>query len=108
MQTDRPDLNACADEPIRIPGAIQPHGRLLVFDEDTGHLLARSANWAAADDPAAVPAALERPLRDCTPDESPAPAGTLALEGGHFDASVHRRGGRAIVEFEPAAHDLGI
>ena len=107
MQTDRPDLTACADEPIRIPGAIQPHGRLLVFDEDTGRLLARSANWAAADDAAAVPAALERPLRDWPADESPAPAGTLALEGGRFDASVHRRGGRAIVEFEPAVDGSG-
>jgi light-regulated signal transduction histidine kinase (bacteriophytochrome) len=107
MPTDRPDITACADEPIRVPGAIQPHGRLLVFDEDTGRPLARSANWAAADDPAAVPAALERPLRDWPADESPAPAGTLALDGGRFDASLHRRGGRVIVEFEPAARGSG-
>ena len=31
MNADTPDLDACASEPIRVPGAIQPHGRLLVL-----------------------------------------------------------------------------
>ena len=29
-----PDLFGCADEPIRIPGAVQPHGALLAVPED--------------------------------------------------------------------------
>ena len=40
-----PDLAQCADEPIRVPGAIQPHGRLAVLAADSGRLLAYSANW---------------------------------------------------------------
>ena len=28
----RVDLGNCADEPIHIPGSIQPHGALLFFD----------------------------------------------------------------------------
>lgn len=30
----RVDLDACEDEPIRIPGAVQPHGVLLAMDDD--------------------------------------------------------------------------
>ena len=30
--TGPPDLDACAREPIHIPGSIQPHGVLLVVD----------------------------------------------------------------------------
>ena len=44
-------LAKCAEEPIHIPGAIQPHGALLVFDRDRG-LVAWSANageWAAGE-----------------------------------------------------------
>jgi light-regulated signal transduction histidine kinase (bacteriophytochrome) len=103
MQPLRPDLTACADEPIRVPGAIQPHGRMLVFDESSGALLARSANWPPQDDPGAILRTLDAPPAAWPADESPAPAGTVELAGGRFDASVHRRGGCAIVEFEPAA-----
>ncbi|MFI4927849.1 MAG: hypothetical protein ACHP7E_09210, partial [Burkholderiales bacterium] len=40
-----PDLSQCASEPIRVPGAVQPHGRMVVLAPDTGRLLAYSANW---------------------------------------------------------------
>jgi len=40
------DLDACAAEPIRIPGAIQPHGGLLVVDPQTLERLHASANLA--------------------------------------------------------------
>lgn len=40
-----PTLADCADEPIHIPGAIQPFGALLVFDHDH-RLLAESTNAA--------------------------------------------------------------
>jgi len=33
--TDPLDLDACAQEPIHIPGAIQPHGAMLVIDQST-------------------------------------------------------------------------
>jgi light-regulated signal transduction histidine kinase (bacteriophytochrome) len=38
------DLDACAAEPIRIPGGIQPHGALLVLDPKTLSRLQASAN----------------------------------------------------------------
>ncbi|WP_374447971.1 ATP-binding protein [Stella sp.] len=45
---DRPagggDLDLCAQEPIRIPGSIQPHGAVLVVDPESGRLLQASAN----------------------------------------------------------------
>ena len=34
------DLDVCAREPIRTPGAIQPHGALLVLDAATLRVLA--------------------------------------------------------------------
>ena len=37
-------LEACAAEPIRIPGAIQPHGALLVIDPASLRILQQSAN----------------------------------------------------------------
>lgn len=42
-----PDLDECAREPIHIPGAIQPHGVLLVIDAADGRVLQASANAAA-------------------------------------------------------------
>ena len=42
-----PDLAQCADEPIRSPGAVQPHGRMAVLAADDGRLLAYSGNWAS-------------------------------------------------------------
>ena len=38
------DLDACAAEPIRVPGAIQPHGALLVVDPAGERVLQVSAN----------------------------------------------------------------
>lgn len=37
-------LQNCADEPIRIPGAIQPHGALLTVDELSWTVQQASAN----------------------------------------------------------------
>ena len=33
---------SCASEPIHVPGSIQPHGLLLLFDAESGEL----AHWA--------------------------------------------------------------
>lgn len=46
MPRPLPDLDACAQEPIRIPGAIQPHGALLVIAEADRRLLQCSDNAA--------------------------------------------------------------
>ena len=42
------DLEACAREPIHIPGAIQPHGCLLAFDPGSRIVRQASANAGAA------------------------------------------------------------
>ena len=42
-----PDLRGCADEPIRIPGAVQPHGVLLAMREPTQEVAVASANARA-------------------------------------------------------------
>ena len=39
-------LELCSQEPIHIPGAIQPHGALLVLDGDRLTVLQASANWS--------------------------------------------------------------
>ncbi len=48
MNTSASDLDACASEPIRIPGAIQPHGRLLVLRADSLAVSKRSARGVIA------------------------------------------------------------
>ncbi|SDG01226.1 PAS domain S-box-containing protein [Terriglobus roseus] len=40
------DTDDCANEPIRIPGSIQPHGFLLGLDEDQEHIVVASENAA--------------------------------------------------------------
>ena len=40
------DLDACAREPIHIPGSIQPHGVLLAIDPADGRVIQASANAA--------------------------------------------------------------
>lgn len=38
------NLDRCAQEPIRIPGSIQPHGTLVVMDADSRRIVQASAN----------------------------------------------------------------
>ncbi|SEM20828.1 Bacteriophytochrome (light-regulated signal transduction histidine kinase) [Pseudoxanthomonas sp. GM95] len=44
---DPVDMDACAREPIHIPGSIQPYGVLLVIDPATGNVLQASSTAAA-------------------------------------------------------------
>ncbi|MET0383939.1 MAG: ATP-binding protein [Burkholderiaceae bacterium] len=105
--SSRPDLTECANEAIRIPGAIQPHGRMLVFGADSGRVLARSGNWAPEDAIADAVRALRIGMAGWPDGEGPAAVGSVALAAGAFDASVHRAGDNVLVEFEPAAADGG-
>ncbi|WP_240787165.1 ATP-binding protein [Ramlibacter rhizophilus] len=100
------DLNRCAQEPIRVPGAIQPHGRMLVLSADA-ELLAWSQNWP---DSGAAARAAERiafkpgglPL-----GEAPAPLGRMELDGRSFDVTAHRSGDVTLVEFEQSMPEAG-
>ncbi|NYE62942.1 light-regulated signal transduction histidine kinase (bacteriophytochrome) [Duganella sp. 1224] len=106
-------LDNCADEPIHIPGSIQPHGALLAFDP-AGALLAWSAN--APDllglalalnlplDSVALPAEVRAAVAECLDGvedgEAPAVALAVALAGRQFDCIVHVYQERLIIEFE--------
>ena len=101
------ELDSCASEPIRVPGAIQPHGRMLVLDAQTRALLAYSANWpdAASRDEAIGQVAARVP--DLAVGESPASLGAIRMGGELLDVSAHRMAGQLVVELEPAAQDTG-
>lgn len=115
-----PDLTNCEQEPIHIPGAIQPHGLLLALDEQRRIVMA-SRNTAQL---------IGRPTRDLLGLDvrevlgaGPATAIAQALANGDLSAPipvtiapnlgqlgaaevdliVHRSGSRTVVELEPVA-----
>ncbi|WP_313170911.1 ATP-binding protein [Massilia oculi] len=107
------DLLSCADEPIHIPGSIQPHGALLFFRDD-GRLEGWSANAPALlgidlqlGSPYAAlhlpPAAVEA-IGDCfamRDDQDAAPlAAGLVIGNAEYDCVVHAHHGRILAEFE--------
>ena len=109
----RVDLLSCADEPIHLPGSIQPHGALLFFRVD-GQLEGWSGNASAllGINPqlglpytalALPPAALDA-IADCIAtldDEDAAPlASGLLIGGAEYDCVVHAAYGRILAEFE--------
>ncbi|NGZ87461.1 ATP-binding protein [Duganella aceris] len=111
--TDNVTLDNCADEPIHIPGSIQPHGALLAFDID-GALqawsdnapqlldltLALGAPLASLPLPAEVHA-IAAECRDLIEDgEAPAIALEVAIGTHQFDCIVHAYAARIIIEFE--------
>ena len=55
-----PDLTACDREPIHVPGAIQPHGLLLVVDA-AGRITRHAGDFARL---LGASAPLGRPLED--------------------------------------------
>jgi len=100
---DPVDITACDREPIRVPGAIQPHGWLAVLDPATLALRAFSGNWPSADHAAAAVAGLDPALLAGLPPSRPAvPAGTLQQDGHRLVAWAHRTGSALLVEFETA------
>lgn len=96
-----PDLAQCASEPIRVPGAIQPHGRLAVLAAADGRLLAYSANWEAEDAVHAALALLPVDGARLQPGSGPAWIGSMPLAGRSWDVAAHRQGDRVLVEYEP-------
>ncbi|HEX8447147.1 MAG TPA: histidine kinase dimerization/phosphoacceptor domain -containing protein [Sphingomonas sp.] len=100
------DVTSCDWEPIHIPGAIQPHGLLLVVDPGTMTVVAGAGDIEGR---LAVDW-LDRPLADLLgPDASRAStaAASVAVLAQHrglretFDVSCHRSGDHILVELEP-------
>src|SRR5947209_13663963 len=102
----------CADEPIAVPGAIQPHGVLLAMEEPALTVVSASANAAAlfggpvlgrtlaelldAGDLAELRAGVARDLGEVNPLRQ-------TLGGEPVDLVLHRRDGLLIGEWEPLA-----
>jgi len=98
-----PDLASCHAEPIRVPGAIQPHGRLLVLDPSARQLQAFSDNWQADELTAAATRLAAGPLPALVPGAAPASLGAWNLGGQPWDVSAHRTDQHLLAEFEPAS-----
>lgn len=111
------DPDGCAAEPIRTPGAIQPHGWLLAHDGATARLVAYSDNCEELTGLASGPSqttALQAVLEDLRsrastePREgSPASIGSAVIDGRTLDATRTRSGALVIVELEPASTSGG-
>ena len=108
------DLTACDREPIHVPGAIQPHGLLLVAGTDEEHRV-----LAGAGDLESRLAAdwLGRPLADLLGQDVAAllhtlPAGPNAVAPSYvqgirerFAVSLHRSGAHLLLELEPVSSE---
>ncbi|MET0352101.1 MAG: ATP-binding protein [Rhizobacter sp.] len=100
-----PDLADCASEPIRVPGAIQPHGRLVVLDASL-RVVAHSANWTSA--VAATAAVQGLPFGVLVPGDAAMVIGSVALDGEPVSVSAHRLGSCVIAEFEVTTPSSGL
>uniref|UniRef100_UPI00117D0F46 GAF domain-containing protein n=1 Tax=Variovorax sp. KK3 TaxID=1855728 RepID=UPI00117D0F46 len=101
------DLAACDREPIRVPGAIQPHGRLLVLDSQSLEIVAFSANWQSGEMEQAAAFLRERELDALAVGASAQSLGAAHVGQAVFDASAHRTADHLIAEFEPALPSKG-
>jgi chemotaxis family two-component system sensor kinase Cph1 len=109
----RIDLLNCADEPIHVPGSIQPHGALVFFNT-AGELEGWSANAGAVlgltlepgrrFDALGLPEAASELLQECADsmdDDEAAPLVTaIVVNGADYDCVAHAHQGRIVAEFE--------
>jgi light-regulated signal transduction histidine kinase (bacteriophytochrome) len=104
----RIDLDACAAEPIRIPGGIQPHGALVVVDPKTFEVLQASANLSQVTGLGRrLPEHLVAELRRAAAADSAGFMRTLKVGDYDLQVSAHTTDQGLIVEFEqPPASGL--
>ena len=105
------DLDACAREPIHIPGAIQPHGVMLIADrtsQEISHAAGEVARILGVDAwiGRTLGAVLGDPLAERLAQVTQ--SGAISGYAGHFvgpvgglDVAAHVQGERLIVEIEP-------
>jgi len=106
MNAPLPDLALCAQEPIRVPGAIQPHGWMAVLAGD-GRLAAWSANWRNADRAAEAVSLVRERLAQLQAGDAPAAIGRIDLGGAPLDVIGHRSGEHTVLEIEAAGQERG-
>lgn len=110
----RVDLRNCVDEPIHLPGSIQPHG-VLIFLDGEGRVEGWSANvdrlpgvaapalgqsYATLGLPAAVVELIQECMGALDDGEAPPMVAAVALDREEYDCVVHVHQGRVVVEFE--------
>ncbi len=107
-----PDMLAsCAAEPIRIPGAIQPQGALMVLAPDSAALLHASRNLhdvtglsaGLGERPDADAPELRRRIDGWLASGEPATLNVVEIGGRRFTLSGHRSAQGAVIELEPMA-----
>ena len=110
MTTSEADLLRCADEPIAVPGAIQPHGTLVAVTEPDLAVVVASADAARTFGRPVVGATLDELIDEVDAARLRAGlAGDLAElnplrvrpAGVDVDLVVHRADGLLITEWEP-------
>lgn len=116
------DLSNCEREQIHLAGSIQPHGALLVLDDDGATILQASANAAAllhlpenlagrelAALPGTMAARVRAHLGAPLHRQAVAVRGRIGEPSVEVDALIHRpTGGGLIVEFEPADEPVAL
>ena len=103
MSGSQLDLDACAREPIHVPGAIQPHGSVLVLDPADLNILWASANFEEliGQTPIGFHPMIKTALRSWRTAGDSTYRARLQNPDVHILGQVHQ--GRLIVEFEPSA-----
>ncbi|RFU21105.1 SpoIIE family protein phosphatase [Geodermatophilus marinus] len=110
---DEKALAGCAEEPIAVPGAVQPHGVLLAVTEPGLEVEVASANAAALLGPVRALPDLLTPddvhrLRVAAEAQGPDDPGgaeplRLRVDAAEFDVVLHRTDGLLVTEWEPVA-----
>lgn len=121
MTTPEINLSNCANEPIHIPGRIQPFGALLTFSVSDGDVRHASENLAAyfgklpeevlgkSVEHALPSGALKEIVRWLPGNRGKAlQISNVTLESGELDITCHRSGELVVVEAERAASAKGI
>jgi light-regulated signal transduction histidine kinase (bacteriophytochrome) len=100
------DLTACDREPIHIPGAVQPHGLLLIVDAADGTIIGGAGDCEAllGQDWIGMPLSVLAgdAANALLPDGTPSPQLLGTVADGRFSAIAHREGRHWLIELEPA------
>lgn len=104
------DLTACDREPIHVPGAVQPHGLLLVASADTLAVVAGAGaleeRFGAAWLGASLSVLLGQDVSALLANVPAGPGGTVvASPVDGFDVALHRSGGWLVAELEQSGED---
>lgn len=116
LLSGNPDLTACDREPIHIPGSIQPHGALLVLDEDTFRVVQAAVGDEGLRDAFGHPigrtfgelfpnALAEHNLERRATQGVTTHLGLTEIHNNLYHLIAHRSTGRLIVELERTGKD---